>query len=87
MYVPTTYTGGKGIRRVHPYDLKLTSKGNLAIIGKFVTGVSRNGGTGYPKGLRIYLVSAIKSAQADRRSRRFVNPWAATSLYGMTYEG
>lgn len=76
MYVPITYTGGKGIRRVHPYDLVITSRGNLAIFAKYVTGVSRNGKIG----VRLYLINQIKSAQADRRSRRFINPYGATVL-------
>ena len=80
MYTPVTYSGGRGIRRIHPYDLVITSRGNLAIFARFVTGESRNGGTGLRKGLRLYLVNQIKSAQADRRSRRFINPYASTVL-------
>ena len=76
MYVPITYTGGKGIRRIHPYDLVITTRGNLAIFGKFVTGTSRSGKVG----VRLYLINQIRNAQADRRSRRFINPYASTVL-------
>jgi len=80
MYVPITYAGGRGIRRIFPYDLVKTSLGKLALFAQFKTGVSENGGTGLKNGLRLYLVSQIKSAQADRRSRRFINPYGSTVL-------
>jgi len=80
MYVPITYTGGRGIRRIFPFDLVRTSLGKLALFAQFKTGVSENGGTGRKNGLRLYLVSQIKSAQADRFSRRFVNPYGNTVL-------
>lgn len=87
MYVPITYTGGRGIRRIFPYDIVRTSTGKLAIFAQYKTGTSRNGGTGLKNGLRLYLVSQIKSAQADRRSRRFINPYGATVLSKNIKEG